>query len=110
MRVSEVIPITTVEHLLKIVGHGKDQKSFGPGVAVEFDVEYFPDGAPAAVGADQVIGSKFFGAVGAVGCDSNGACILPDGSNPRLESDIGVRVLAQSSDTHVGKLVLLGLD
>src|SRR5206468_6827545 len=59
--------------------------------------------------ADQVIGPKFFSAVRPFGCGGHRPGLLPKRCNASFESNIAFRVLAQSSEAHIGQLVLLRL-
>src|SRR5439155_7543823 len=104
LRFGKVIPITACQKLLKIIHNCKNQKSLGPGVSLEIDLECFPDRAASAVGSDQVIGSKLFDSIRTFGHVDDGGRILPYRSDTRFEPNIGVSVLPQSPQTNIGKL------
>jgi len=104
----EIIPITTRQELLKVIHDRKDQKSLRPGITSNsmssaLRMVLRPPSAPISNR------SKFFEAI-RTSAVAVTAVAPVYGDDAGFEPNIGLGIPAQSHQTHVGELVLLGLD
>src|SRR2546422_3180913 len=108
--VGKVIPIAAGHHALKVIENRKSKKVFREGVALELNLDAFSNRTASAICADHVIRAKILPAVRMLDGHGHGTRILTNGDGSGAEHDPRAGKFTEMRDSHVCKLVLLGLD
>src|SRR4051812_4515936 len=105
VRIGHVVAVAAAKRRGKIERRRDYQEALGPGEALELDAEVLPDGAAAAVAADDVVGAQLAGGR----LQRHAPRILSQAVDARRHAHRRIAHGSQAGEAHVGELMLLGL-